>query len=227
MQDDYIRARIGQVRYLGELLTDWGMPIVQPVGGHAIFLDAKRVLPAPAAGRLPRPDAGGRALPRLRRTLAWSVASSSAGRDPKTGDHNRPKLELTRLTIPRRVYTQAHMDVVAESVKAVCDARESATRACAWSTSRSTCASSRPGSSRWPWARLWSSARHHSRARQRPEQLRTRTTPRSTCQGFTTRPCSEVPSSRSADTRAPANERGSDPRRQLSGARNPPRPTDR
>jgi tyrosine phenol-lyase len=50
----------------------------------------------------------------------------SAGRDPVTGDHHRPALELTRLTIPRRVYTQAHMDVVAESVKSVHDARESA-----------------------------------------------------------------------------------------------------
>jgi tyrosine phenol-lyase len=49
----------------------------------------------------------------------------SAGRDPRTGDHHRPELELTRLTIPRRVYTQAHMDVVAESVKAVHDARAS------------------------------------------------------------------------------------------------------
>ena len=50
----------------------------------------------------------------------------SAGRDPETGDHRYPKLELVRLTIPRRVYTQAHMDVVAESVKAVYDARDAA-----------------------------------------------------------------------------------------------------
>ena len=50
----------------------------------------------------------------------------SAGRDAKTGENHRPKLELTRLTIPRRVYTQAHMDVVAESVKSVFDARDAA-----------------------------------------------------------------------------------------------------
>ena len=79
-----------------------------------------------AAGPVSRPDAGGRAVPRLGHPHAWSGASCSAGRDPETGDHNRPKLELVRLTIPRRVYTQAHMDVVAESVTAVYDARDAA-----------------------------------------------------------------------------------------------------
>ena len=126
MDDAYIRARIGQVRYLGELLTDWGVAIVQPVGGHAIFLDARRFYPHLPQDAFPAQtlaaelylDSGVRSMER---------GIASAGRDPKTGDHNRPKLELTRLTIPRRVYTQAHMDVVAESVKAVWDARESAT----------------------------------------------------------------------------------------------------
>ncbi len=125
MQDDYVRARIGQVRYLGELLTDWGIPIVQPVGGHAVFLDAARFYPHLPQTAFPAQtlaaalylDSGIRAMER---------GIVSAGRNPQTGDHYYPKLELTRLTIPRRVYTQAHMDVVAEAVKAVYDAREQA-----------------------------------------------------------------------------------------------------
>jgi tyrosine phenol-lyase len=124
VQDDHIRSRIGQVRYLGELLTDWEVPIMQPVGGHAIFLDAKRfyphlpqsVFPAQTLAAELYLDSGIRSMER---------GVVSAGRDPHTGDHYYPKLELTRLTIPRRVYTQAHMDVVAESVKAVFDQRES------------------------------------------------------------------------------------------------------
>jgi len=123
VSDDHIRARIGQVRYLGELLTDWDIPIVQPVGGHAIFLDARRFYPHIPQDEFPAQtlaaelylDSGIRSMER---------GIASAGRDPKTGDHHRPKLELTRLTIPRRVYTQAHMDVVAESVKMIHDARE-------------------------------------------------------------------------------------------------------
>jgi len=123
VKDEHIRSRIGQVLYLGELLIDWGIPIVQPVGGHAIFLDAKAFYPHLKQIEFPAQtlaaelylDSGIRSMER---------GIASAGRDPKTGDHYYPKLELTRLTIPRRVYTQAHMDVVAESVKAVYDARE-------------------------------------------------------------------------------------------------------
>ncbi|MBI3944153.1 MAG: tyrosine phenol-lyase [Chloroflexi bacterium] len=123
VQDDHMRARIGQVRYLGELLMDWGIPIVQPIGGHAVFLDARRFYPPIPQSEFPAQtlaaelylDSGIRSMER---------GVVSAGRDPKTGEHHYPALELTRLTIPRRVYTQAHMDVVAEAVKAVYDNRE-------------------------------------------------------------------------------------------------------
>lgn len=125
VQDEHVRSRVGQVRYLGELLEEWEIPIVRPVGGHAIFLDARRfyphleqdVFPAQTLAAELYLDSGIRSMER---------GIASAGRNAETGDHNRPKLELTRLTIPRRVYTQAHMDVVAESVKACFDARESA-----------------------------------------------------------------------------------------------------
>ena len=125
VQDEHVRSRVGQVRYLGELLTEWQIPIVQPIGGHAVFLDAKAFYPHLAQDQFPAQtlaaelylDSGIRSMER---------GIVSAGRDPKTGDHKRPKLELTRLTIPRRVYTQAHMDVVAESVKACFDARPEA-----------------------------------------------------------------------------------------------------
>jgi tyrosine phenol-lyase len=118
VQDDHIRARIGQVEYLGELLTEWGVPIVLPVGGHAVYLDARRFYPDMKQVEFPAQtlaaelylDSGVRAMER---------GIVSAGRNIETGDHHYPKLELVRLTIPRRVYTQAHMDVVAESVEAV------------------------------------------------------------------------------------------------------------
>lgn len=123
VQDEHIHSRIGQVRYLGELLTTWNIPIVHPVGGHAIFLDAKAFYPHLEQIKFPAQtlaaelflDSGIRSMER---------GIASAGRNAETGDHNYPKLELTRLTIPRRVYTQAHMDVVAESVRAVFEERE-------------------------------------------------------------------------------------------------------
>ncbi|HBW19224.1 MAG TPA: tyrosine phenol-lyase [Actinobacteria bacterium] len=118
VQEEHVRARIGQVRYLGELLGAAGVPFVKPVGGHAIFLDASRFYPHLEQNQFPAQtlaaelylDAGVRAMER---------GIVSAGRDKATGRHHYPKLELVRLTIPRRVYTQAHMDVVAESVLAV------------------------------------------------------------------------------------------------------------
>ena len=123
VNDDHVRSRVEQVRYLGSLLTNWDIPIVTPVGGHAIFLDAKSFYPHIPQDQFPAQtvaaelylDSGIRGMER---------GIVSAGRDPETGDHRYPALELTRLTIPRRVYTQAHMDVVAEAVKAVYDVRE-------------------------------------------------------------------------------------------------------
>jgi tyrosine phenol-lyase len=125
VRDESVASRVGQVRYLGDLLLDWGIPIVQPVGGHAIFLDARAFYPHIPQHEFPAQtlaaelylDSGVRGMER---------GVVSAGRDPQTGDHRYPKLELTRLAIPRRVYTQSHMDVVAEAIKASYDSRESA-----------------------------------------------------------------------------------------------------
>ncbi len=123
VSDDHVKARVEQVRYLGGLLGNWDIPIVKPVGGHAIFLDAKTFYPHIPQNQFPAQilaaelyrDSGIRSMER---------GIVSAGRDTETGDHRYPALELTRLAIPRRVYTQAHMDVVAETVKAVYDVRE-------------------------------------------------------------------------------------------------------
>lgn len=123
VQDDHIKARIGQVLYLGDKMLEAGIPIVLPVGGHGIFIDAKRFLPHVKQEQFPAQalaaeiyiDSGVRTMER---------GIVSAGRNARTGDHYYPKLELVRLTIPRRVYTQAHMDVIAESVQRVYENRE-------------------------------------------------------------------------------------------------------
>ena len=123
VNDDHVRSRVEQVRYLGSLLTNWGIPIVKPVGGHAIFLDARSFYPHVPQDQFPAQTlAAGLYLDSGIRGMERGIVS--AGRDPETGDHRYPALELTRLAIPRRVYTQAHMDVVAEAVKAVYDARK-------------------------------------------------------------------------------------------------------
>ena len=115
-------ARIGQVRYLGVHLRKAGVPIVRPIGSHAIFLDAKMFLPHLGQDQFPAQtlaaelylEAGIRSMER---------GNVSAGRDPETGQNRRPALELVRLTLPRRVYTQAHMDVVVEAVANVYERR--------------------------------------------------------------------------------------------------------
>ncbi len=118
VDDNYITARVSQVEYLGNKIKNVNVPIVSPIGGHAVYLDAKRFLPHIPQHEFPAQrlaaeiyiDSGVRSMER---------GIISAGRDKKTGDHKYPKLELVRLTIPRRVYTNLHMDVVAESVAEV------------------------------------------------------------------------------------------------------------
>ena len=123
VQDEHMKARVGQVHYLGNKLLEAGVPIVKPVGTHGVFLDAKMFLPHVPQDSFPAQtlaaelylDSGVRAMER---------GVVSAGRNKETGEHNYPDLELVRLTIPRRVYTQAHMDVIAESVENVFINRE-------------------------------------------------------------------------------------------------------
>ena len=114
MQFEYIQHRVRQVRYLGDRLKEAGIPIVEPVGGHAVFLDARRFCPHLKQEQFPAQslaaalyvEAGVRSMER---------GIVSAGRDAVTGENHKPKLETVRLTIPRRVYTYAHMDLVAEA----------------------------------------------------------------------------------------------------------------
>ena len=123
IEDDYIRSRVGQVLYLGGKLSEWGVPIVKPIGGHGIFLDARAFLP-----HIPQEQYPAQALAAAIylesgvRTMERGIVS--AGRNAETGEENKPKLELVRVTIPRRVYTQAHMDVVAESIYCVFEQRK-------------------------------------------------------------------------------------------------------
>jgi tyrosine phenol-lyase len=115
VDDRYIRSRVQQTQYLGTLLLDAGVPIVVPPGSHAIFLDAKRFLPHIDQDEYPAQrlaaeifvETGVRAMER---------GNVSKGRNPETGENYRPPLELVRLTIPRRVYTNDHMQAVAEGI---------------------------------------------------------------------------------------------------------------
>lgn len=124
LEEDYLHSRVGQVEYLGEALLAEGVPIVLPIGGHAVFLDAAAFLDHLPQDQFPAQRLAGEIyLEAGVRSMERGIVS--AGRDPVTGDHNRPKLELVRLTLPRRVYTQAHLDVTAEGVLEVWHRRSS------------------------------------------------------------------------------------------------------
>lgn len=123
LDDRYIRSRVRQTQYLGQLLEEAGVPIVTPPGSHAIFVDAKRFLPHIDQDQFPAQrlaaeifvETGVRAMER---------GNVSKGRNPETGENYRPALELVRLTIPRRVYTNDHMRAVAEGIARVYQRRE-------------------------------------------------------------------------------------------------------
>ena len=124
VDEDHIRARVGQVFYLGKKLQAAGIPMVKPIGTHGVFLDAKAFLPhVPQLAFPAQTLAAELYLDAGVRTMERGIVS--AGRDKETGDHCYPELELVRLTVPRRAYTQAHMDVIAESVVRVYERRAS------------------------------------------------------------------------------------------------------
>lgn len=115
VQDDMVASRIKQVEYFGTQLKEAGIPIVLPIGGHGVFIDAKQFYSHIPQSQFPAQklaadiyvECGVRGMER---------GIVSAGRDKNTGDHYYPELELVRLAIPRRVYTQAHFDVAAYSI---------------------------------------------------------------------------------------------------------------
>lgn len=122
LDDFHQHARVGQVEYLGQKMESYGIPIVKPIGGHGIFVDAKTFLPHLSQDEFPSQTlAAEMYIDSGVRTMERGIVS--AGRKPN-GENYYPKLELVRYTIPRRVYTQAHMDVIAESTAQVYERRK-------------------------------------------------------------------------------------------------------
>jgi len=124
---DYLDSRIRQVAYLGNRLTEFGIPFQRPSGGHAIFVDATKVLQ-----NVPREEFTAQTLGVELYIEAGirgvEIGAIMADRDPVTRENRYPELEMVRLAIPRRVYSNNHMDVVAVALKNVWDRRNSITR---------------------------------------------------------------------------------------------------
>lgn len=134
MKEDYLRYRIGTMEYIGSALDDLGIPYQAPVGGHGIFLDAAKFYP-----QLPYYEFPGQVLSvELYKECglrACDIGSYMIGNDPDTGEQLKSLNEFTRMAIPRRVYTQAHYDLVIDAINEV------------WKTAKISCmATALPGS---------------------------------------------------------------------------------
>ena len=124
---EYLESRVSQVAYLGEKMKGYGIPLLEPFGGHAIFIDALKFMP-----QIPREEFPGQTLAvelyKSGGVRACEIGSLLADRDPVTRENRYPALELVRLAIPRRAYTNSHMDYTAEVAAMTFDAAQKISR---------------------------------------------------------------------------------------------------